>query len=157
MIGAAAGHSNPALTRYEGPDRTRRSTCGSALNPNSPLNVPLAIRNLISELGLRYRPTSQTDLSAHAGALALLGRDLADMPPDLLSRAIEKWVTSSPFMPKASDLIGIAKSLAQRTPKFADGETLADRYNRRLTNDPAARLDIRWCQDGDNLWLDWTR
>lgn len=85
---------------------TRASTsCGR----ESPRNVPPAIKRLIGELGLRYRPSGQADLEAHAASLALLARDLADVPPHFLERAIRDWVPRSHFMPKASELVELAR------------------------------------------------
>jgi hypothetical protein len=93
-------------TAYEELGPTRLSTCSE---PASPRNVPSAVKRLIGELGLRYRPSAQADLEAHAGTIALLARDLADVPPVYLERAIRKWVLTSHFMPKASDLVELAQ------------------------------------------------
>lgn len=67
---------------------------------------------LIGELGLRYRPSAAADLEAHAASIALLARDVADIPANYLAMAIEMWVKSSRFMPKASDLAEMAKGAA---------------------------------------------
>jgi hypothetical protein len=69
--------------------------------------------------------------------LALLARDVADIPPRFLDFAIRRWVGSSPFMPKASDLIALAQSAI--TPPKADGMSLAQRYNMKNT-----RTDVVW-------------
>jgi len=133
-----------------------RSTCGETRNVTSPPKVPAGIRKLISELGFRYRPTSQTDLEAHAARLALLAADLADCPQSLLDRAIREWAAKSPYMPKASDLISLAKSY-QATARAAQyqGGALADRYNARLDASPEARRDIQWVEDERGLRLEW--
>lgn len=74
------------------------------------------IRGLIGRLGLRYHPANQADLSAHQAMLALLAEDVAHLDPDLLERAIDRHVATSPYMPKAADLIKLAQSfMAPRT------------------------------------------
>lgn len=40
--------------------------------------------------------------------------DVADIPPDLLERAIASHVRSSPYMPKASDLVALAANFAKQ-------------------------------------------
>lgn len=42
--------------------------------------------------------------------LALLAEDVADLPTELLDRAIQRHVATSPYMPKAADLIRFAQS-----------------------------------------------
>lgn len=42
--------------------------------------------------------------------LALLAEDVAHLDPDLLERAIDRHVATSPYMPKAADLIKLAQS-----------------------------------------------
>ena len=66
-------------------------------------------RRLIAELGLRYRPTAQADLEAHAAMLALLARDLGDVDPDHLEKAIAEHVRCSRFMPKAAELFDLVE------------------------------------------------
>jgi len=144
-------HGNPLfnkpLAAYVGQGQTPRSTCSDKPKRTSPPNA--RIRDAIAKLGLRYRPTSATDLEAHAGQLALLATDLADMPADLLNRAVEDWAVRSPFMPKAFDLIQLAQSYLPK-PKEAqptgptDWEMLARRYNDRMAADPDTRRDVRW-------------
>lgn len=41
--------------------------------------------------------------------LVLLAEDLADLPTGLLERAIQRHCTTSPYMPKAADLIKLAQ------------------------------------------------
>lgn len=95
--------------RSEGRVQTPHSICGDR---QSRMNTqpPAAVRRLISELGLRYRPNNRDDLQAHAARLALLADDCADIPPKYLERAIQSWVVKSPYLPKACDLIEAAKS-----------------------------------------------
>lgn len=53
-------------------------------------------------------------MEAHTIKLAALTADCADIPPDLLDRAIKNWVAKSKWMPTAADLIGLAKELVDR-------------------------------------------
>ena len=46
------------------------------------------LRNLVKEMGLRFRPTSQAELAFHSDKLDLLIDDLVDIPDALLERAI---------------------------------------------------------------------
>lgn len=79
-----------------------------------------AIKRLIGELGLRYRPSAQADLEAHAAALALLARDVSDVPPAYLERAIREWVRDRQFMPKANELIELARSYLPKADSDKD-------------------------------------
>lgn len=100
---------------------TRRLTSPDAEPPSKPRKVPGAIQRLIGELGLRYRPSAQADLEAHAATLALLASDLADVPPTCLAKAVEKWARESHFMPRASELIALAQSfMPKRDPGSVD-------------------------------------
>ncbi len=132
---------------------TPRSICGVVPAPNSERPVPASIRKLIGELGLRYRPTRSTDLEAHAAALALLARDLADVAPIALANAIEQWARSSAFMPKASELLALMHTHAANGTgrALAPGE-LAARMNARLaaTGNPRG---LRWHGEGEDLRL----
>lgn len=123
---------------------------------NSQPNIPPAIKKLISELGLRYRPSAQADLQEHAATLALLARDLADVPPRFLERAINQWVVKSPYLPKASDLVSIAKSFVDRRVVASSDMTLAERYNVRLNTSSDARRDVRWVGEDNDLHLETT-
>lgn len=105
---------------YEEIGPTRRLT--SIEQPSRPRNAKTA--RLIAELGLRYRPTAQADLEAHAAMLALLTRDCADFNPDDLERAIAKWVRTEKWMPKASELAETIRSLNGHR-KEIPAETLA--------------------------------
>lgn len=72
-------------------------------------SVPPAIGRIIGELGLRYRPSVSADLEAHALAIKLLAEDVSDIPPHLLETAAKRWVREQRFMPKASELIALAR------------------------------------------------
>ena len=66
---------------------------------------------IIAKLGLRYRPSGQADLHAHAEALKLLAEDVADVPPPLLDESAKQWARESRFMPKASELRDLARKI----------------------------------------------
>lgn len=141
--------------------QTPPSTCGDKPRPTSPPKpppVPAAIRNLIAELGLRYRPSSQADLEAHAGQLALLARDLADLPPKALAAAIDVWVKDSPFLPRASDLVTLAKrAIEADRPRSSDHrpgerEPQGERAQWRRRRDEGNRMVIR---DGLERRMHW--
>lgn len=127
--------TNP--TAYEDLGPTRLSTCSATPSPRKP---PAEVRRLIGELGLRYRPSAQADLEAHAAAIALLARDLADVPAYHLSRAIDEWVRESKFMPKASELAAVAKRLS--VPSGFDPVEYGNANLRR-----EGRYDIHWYRD----------
>lgn len=103
---------NPIFDRHPGcADRapTRALTSSDRPTPNSQRSVPAAVKKAIAELGLRYRPSAQADLEAHAHMIALLTRDVADIPPHILEAAIDQWCRTKPFLPKASELIELSK------------------------------------------------
>lgn len=79
------------------------------------------------------------------------------MPAHLLSKAIAKHVMQSPYLPKASDLVKLAKEFIPAGPSIGGvGETLAQKGNRLLNADPNGRRDIRWFDDGNGgAFLDW--
>lgn len=126
-------------------DQTQLSTCISRPSETSRPKPSAKIRDLVSRLGLRYRPTNAADLDAHAAMLALLAQDLADIPYDLLDRAISRHVMISPYMPKAADLVKLAREIddARRPNLPNEGATYAHRlaasYNQR-----GNRPDVEW-------------
>ena len=75
--------------------------------------IPPAVAKLIADLGDRFPPTSQTDLESHARRLALLAQDLWDMPPDILAKAIDRYVKipGNYYLPKASQLVEIGRAI----------------------------------------------
>ena len=137
----AIGTTLQRLTSDAAPGQTLPSTCSSHRLAPSP--VPPQVQNLISKLGLRYRPTSNVDLDAHAALLALLASDLAEMPPAILDRAIKAWALQSPFMPKAYDLVKLAREFVSEDRPPAT-QSLAEKYNERMAADPEARRDRKW-------------
>lgn len=106
----------------------------------------------MAKLGLRYRPSAQADLEAHAGALALLAQDLADIPPDLLERAIRDHATSSPYLPKASDLVERAKAYVP-PPGEIDQHAICARGNAHLAM--LGRHDVRWTVEDGRARIGW--
>lgn len=79
--------------------------------------------------------------------LSLLADDVAHIPPDDLERAIERHVVSSPYMPKAADLIKLAQDNTKpmsigRAKGQSYAQALADRNNQTCTRD-----DIEWAVD----------
>lgn len=87
----------PLSTSSERPEQRRRKS------------VPPAVARVIGELGLRFRPSVQADLEAHAEAIRLLCEDVADIPVHLLEVAAKRWVIENKFMPKASELIALSR------------------------------------------------
>ena len=84
---------------------TRQSKCDGEPRQKSPL---AETQILIADLGLRYRPSAQADLEAHARLLGLLACDVAEIDPRDLDVAIRLHAKQSPFMPKACELIELA-------------------------------------------------
>lgn len=156
--------SNPLFAKaseiFAAPGQTLPMTSSSKPEPRSK-QVPAKIKEAIAKLGLRYRPTSSTDLPSHTALLALLASDLADIPADLLDRAIEDWATRSPYMPKAFDLVQLAKSYlpkpVQRASAPTDWEMRAQAANDQLHGREKGRRDIRWVASHDGMTLEFDR
>lgn len=75
---------------------------------------------IIGELGLRYRPSAQADLIAHAEAIRLLTEDVADVPVELLDAAAKQWARENRFMPKASELVALARGTLGNATRGTD-------------------------------------
>lgn len=103
-------------TPYEEIGPTRALT--SYAKPTQTSKPSAEVRRIIGELGLRYRPSAQTDLEAHAARIALLACDLATIPPHLLRRAVDRWVRESQYMPTAAELIRMAREELVGDPTF---------------------------------------
>lgn len=73
----------------------------------------------------------------------MLASDVADIPPDLLERAIRKHAATSVYMPKAAELIAIAKSFVAST---GEGGKQVDMATRRNVQ-PDMPRDLRWYYD----------
>lgn len=108
--------------------------------------VSPATRLLIGELGVRYQPLTTANIDSHKARLELLARDLDRLPPWLLGAAIEEWAQTKPFLPKACELIELARQIAY-VP-----ETPAQRA-RRLNAALEARNNqyLRWIVRGDGI------
>lgn len=98
------------ITRFVGTDPTPASIFSERPAPPS---VSPIVTEIIANLGLRYRPSSQADLEAHAESILLLSQDVRDVPPKYLDAAAKKWARESRFMPKASELLDLSRKLAK--------------------------------------------
>lgn len=112
-----------------------------------PKSVPSAVKKLILELGLRYRPASADQLDGHQAKLVALMIDLRDIPPESLERSIRHWVLQSPYLPKASDLADLAKGfVAQSEGRTGERLDQASRANARLDSESPG-FPARWIYD----------
>lgn len=98
------------------------------------------MRSLISKLGLRYEPSSKSDLEAHAARVALLAEDMAEADPWKLEQAIGRHVARSPYLPKASDLNEIMADINRPKAKAECVDVVGNR-NAELA---AVGSDLRW-------------
>jgi hypothetical protein len=87
---------------------------------------------VIADLDLRFPASGIADLEARAEQLVLLGQDCAEVPADLLDRAAQRWARRKPFLPKASELIELAREIRgeDRAADDAGGETLQEHCDR---------------------------
>ena len=120
---------------FAGRGQTLPSTYSAPRAEPRKKSVPAAIGRIIGELGLRYRPSVQADLEAHAEALRLLAEDVSDVPANLLETASKRWVRDNRFMPKASELVALARSELSDTVRGTDAgdrqlQAHCDRLNR---------------------------
>jgi hypothetical protein len=104
----------------------------------------------VAELGLRYRPSVQADLEAHAATLALLARDLADLDPARLQAAADHWAKTERFMPRAAELRSLVSKMGNRTKA---AELAVERGNARLASE--GRTDIRWALRDGRCVIEW--
>jgi hypothetical protein len=102
-------------------------------------------------LGLRFRPSVQADLEAHAATLALLTRDVAHLNPDILERACSQWVQQSRFMPKAAELIDLCRNIGDRSNRGLQGRV--DQGNEQLAK--MGRTDCRWVARNGQAVIEW--
>jgi hypothetical protein len=145
-------YQNPLLSKATvsgDRDRAPLSNLPAAVQPEKPRKrISAKTERLIGELGLRYRPSAQEDLEAHAATLGFLTTDVSDIPPDILEQAIAQHVRTSHFMPKASELIAIAQTFVPRAGKI----DWVQRGNDHLRAN--GRFDIEWHRDASgNLKL----
>jgi hypothetical protein len=127
-----------ALTRFAEPVLILPSTCSTP--PERP--VPPVIGEIIAKLGLRYRPSGQADLQAHAEMLKLLAQDVADIPAPYLDAAAKRWSRESKFMPRASELIDMARNCAKLT--VAGTDTGLAQLQAHCDTLNAKRMDWQW-------------
>lgn len=103
-------------------------------------------------IGLRFPPASGTDPQQHAAQLALLASDVAHVPPEYLERAANEWAVKSPYMPKASELIGLAQGYVSRSTGPRGGYGSQEYLDR--ANQNCSRVDLEWIYDaGGNMQL----
>ncbi len=111
MDGEARNRSDEWMDNpiFAGRGPTLPSTSSAPRAEPKKRSVPAAVGRIIGELGLRFRPANAADLEAHAEALRLLTEDVADVPANLLEAAAKRWVRENRFMPKASELVALAR------------------------------------------------
>lgn len=73
-------------------------------------SVPSAVKRIILELGLKYRPTAADALEGHFAKLTGLMEDLIDIPPEALERACRRWAREQRFLPRACELAEMARA-----------------------------------------------
>ena len=88
----------------------------------------------------------------------MLANDLHDVPVDMLERAISDWVVRSPYMPKAFDLVQLAKGYLPKPAKPGasvpnDWESKAHAANDALGARQDSRRDIRWVATHEGIEL----
>lgn len=133
---------NPILNRNTSPAPPLRS-----IN-----RVSKETTRIVGTIGLRYPPASGTDPQQHAAQLALLASDVAHVPPEYLDRAAKEWAGKSPYMPKASELIGLAQAYVGRTTGPRGGYGSQEYLDR--ANQNCSRVDLEWYYDlGGNMQL----
>lgn len=108
---------------------------------------------MILALGLRYRPQARDQLSGHQAKIAALVADLIDIPLDALEHACKAWTARSPYMPKASDLIELARNTVSPPTPAQSAQAWCDARNAGLEKADAQRSDgakreIEWYVSG---------
>lgn len=149
-------HDNPIL-RPIGDFADRALTQPSTYSepPSAPskpsVDVPPVIGEIIGKLGLRYRPSGQADLLAHAEAIKLLSEDCADIPAQLLDPAAKQWARESKFMPKASELRELARKIQSDRLKGTDfaGQQLQEHCDKLNAYSWVAAKGIRYVVSRD--------
>jgi hypothetical protein len=133
----------PATSAYEDLGPIRHST-------SSAPRVPPKIARIVGELGLRYRPSVQADLEAHAASLALLARDLSDVDPVRLESAADHWARTERFMPRASELRNLVTKFGD---KNRAAELNVERGNALLAAE--GRTDVHWVIRDGRCVIEW--
>ena len=119
----------------------------------------------VSEIFLRYPPSSQSDLGARAAQIGLMAGDLFDVEPMHIRRAGTELAREKLFLPKASEIMlkdetyRAEKRMSRHGRKSNDQHSWARaaapeiRNNSRLT--PSAARDIlieEGIPEGHYLW-----
>jgi hypothetical protein len=74
------------------------------------------VKDLIGRLGLKCEPSGQFDRQVWAAKLAMLAEDVCHIPVDILAKAIDRHVSMSPYLPKASDINDAARKVTNNEP-----------------------------------------
>ena len=109
---------------------------------------------IVTELGLRYRPLTAADQEAHAATVSLLARDLENCDLGKLAQAADQWARSERFMPKACDLI---KIMSQMTTAKKSAQQRCDEWNAAMLTAEHGRRDIHWVVVGTEPKLEYIR
>lgn len=126
------------MTRYSQPSEKPTQTAQR--------RVPAGIRKMVLELGFRFRPSAADDVKAHTAKLEIMAADLADVPEHALSLAISEWIRTEKFMPKAAELIALAREVVK--PAAISAQAFCDQRNAGLT-DKSFETGKEWYVDGD--------
>lgn len=114
----------------------------------------MATLQIITELDLRFPPSSVTSPEDREAQLALLASDVATIPPKMLAEAAMRWSQERAYLPKASELIGLCRQIAQEqfapakkedtsAQDWCDAQN-ATMASRALAGKRPARDDIMW-------------
>ena len=126
-----------------GPATQPSTSTGRRSGPNP------RILQIVTEIGLRYRPLATADQEAHAATVMLLAKDLADVDPAALRMAANEWARTERFMPKAIDLLDLIQKLRVKPNK----QMLADQANAHAMS--IGRHDIHWVVRNDQVVIEW--
>lgn len=129
---------NPILTPLTAP----RSSATSQRKP------PAAIRAVLVEMAVPYRPTDPQKVARHLEQIDALAIDMADAPIANLKQVCADWRRTERYMPRAVDLWDRIKQGRTRSPAQADPIALQRRVelaNARLLE--TGREDIQWVAD----------
>ncbi len=127
-----------AMTRYSPPSEKPTQTAQR--------RVPAGIRKMILELGFRFRPSGADDVKAHTAKLEIMAADLFDVPEHALSLAISEWIRTEKFMPKAAELIALARDAVK--PGAISAQAWCDQRNAGMP-DKSQDRGKEWYVDGE--------
>lgn len=110
-------------------------------------------------MALYFRPTgAAADDPAYLEKVEMLTDGVAVLAPDDLEKAAERWMREKRFLPRAAELIDMAKA-SLTAANHHDGrplQAIADEYNSRIAH-TRRHGEILWRVAGDRLWLDFLR